>query len=91
MSAVHHATRGEVFLAGQSLGRAYLALCDVFESTERRARGAISFANPIEHPLIGRRLTVLPQDRCSQFEIVVTGNHGGCIAIASCGGLPWWK
>ncbi len=89
MSAVHHTTRGEVFLAGQSLGRAYLALCDVFGTSERRARGAISFANPIERLLVGHRLTVLPQDHCSQFEIVVTGNHDGCIAIASCGRLPW--
>ncbi len=91
MANGNYAGSGKALDGDTPLGHADLCLRGLHTDRGREAKGAIVFSRSAGPALIGRHLKFVPDDGHEAFDVVVTGIYYGCVAVASCGTMPWWR
>lgn len=91
MSAGDYEGSGDAFLGDIALGRVGVTLYGHEDRRGRQANGTITFEIDPDEKVLGRDITIHPDDGNGPFELVVTQIASGRYSIASQGDMPWWK
>lgn len=91
MSAGDYTADGNAFLGDTELGRVRVALEGYEDRRGRQANGAIVFEISPDDKLLGRDITIIPDDGNGPFKVAVIEIGNGGFIVASQGDMPWWQ